>query len=323
MKSVNYQRYGSAEVLNIVNVEKPVPKANEILVKIRAASVTRADTMMRQGAPYLGRLMLGLLRPKYQGMGVGFAGVVEAAGESVTQFAVGDEVFGESIFGAGTNAEYVCVPEDGIVVHKPGNLSFEEACPACDGPLTSLNFLRDVGGLQPGQRVLIIGASGSLGSAAVQLAKHVGAQVSAVCSGANAVWVKSLGADRVLDYTREDFTRESHRYDIIYDTVGKSSFAKCKHVLSDDGVYLSPIFSPGELFSMLWTRCFSRKKARFAATGLRARHELREMLGDIRQLFASGKLQSIIDRRYALEDVARAHSYVEGGHKKGNVVIVL
>lgn len=323
MKAIKYQEYGAADVLTVVDVEKPAPKANEVLIKIKAASVTRADTMMRTGAPYLGRLMLGLSRPKYQGLGTGFAGVVEAIGESVTHFTVGNEVFGESVFGSGTNAEYVCVPEDGVMVKKPANLSFEEACSACDGPITSLNFLRDVGRLQQGQRVLIIGASGSLGSAAVQIAKLLGAHVTAVCSGPNAVWVKSLGADRVVDYTQQDFTRENHLYDIVFDTVGQSSFAQSKNTLTKNGLYLSPVFNINNLFQMLWTCNFSRKKAKFSATGLRATQELRDMLTELKAMFENKRLQSVIDRRYALTDVASAHVYIDKGHKKGNVVIVL
>jgi len=323
MKAIKYQQYGPADVINVVNEEKPVPRTNEVLIKIKAASVTRADTMMRKGAPYLGRLMLGLTKPKYQGLGTGFAGVIEAIGESVTNYKVGDEIFGESIFGQGTNAEYVCVPEDGIMVKKPTNLSFEEACSACDGPLTALNFLRDVGQVKHGQHVLIIGASGSVGSAALQIAKHTAAQVTAVCSGANAVWVKSLGADRVIDYTQEDYLKENIHYDLIFDAVGASSFSHSKHILTENGAYLSPIFTIGNLFQMLWTNRFSRKKAKFSATGMRAKQELRKMLGELKELFETEQLQSVIDRRYELTDVAKAHNYIDKGHKKGNVVIVI
>lgn len=323
MQAVKYTKYGSVNVLKVEEMEKPVPKSNEILVKIHAASVTRADTMMRKGAPYIGRLMLGLTKPKYTGVGTGFAGEVEAVGESVTKFKIGDSVFGESIFGSGTNAEYVCVPEDAIVVNKPANLSYEEACSACDGPITSLNFLRDVGELEAGQRVLIIGASGSVGSAAVQIAKLLGADVTAVCSGDNAIWVKSLGADRVIDYTKEDFAQEKQQYNIIFDTVGKHSFSACKNALTDAGVYLSPVFSMCNLFQMLWTNYFSQKKAKFSATGMRPANELREMLNELKDLFAASKLQSVIDRKYPLAEIANAHAYIDEGHKKGNVVIVL
>jgi len=323
MKAIRYNQYGSHNVLKVEEVEKPVPKANEILVKVRAASVTRADTMMRTGSPYLGRLMLGFFKPKYPVVGTGFAGEVEAMGDEVTQFNLGDEVFGESIFGSGTNAEYVCVPEGGIIAKKPTSLSFEEACSTCDGPLTSLNFLRDVAKLEKGQKVLIIGASGSVGSAAVQLAKNLGAKVTAVCSGDNAIWVKSLGADEVIDYTQEDFTLSNQQYDIIFDTVGKSSFCTSRNSLTHSGVYLSTVFSIGNIVQMMWTSVFSRKKAKFSATGMRPADELRVMLSELKDWFENNKLQMIVDRQYRLDEAASAHAYVDKGHKKGNVVVVM
>ena len=323
MKAVIYTQYGSHQVLSVDEIQKPTPKPNEVLVKIHAASITTADTMMRRGKPYLGRLMLGLTKPKHTELGTGFAGTVEATGNEVTQFSIGDSVFGESVFGSGTNAEYVCVPVDGVIEKKPENISFEEACSACDGPMTSLNFLRDVAQLQQGQHVLVIGASGSLGSAAVQIAKHMGAIVTAVCSGANAIWVKSLGADRVIDYSREDFHSENIRYDIIFDTVGKDSFCQSKDALTENGQYLSPVFAPKHLLQMLLTSKLSSKKAKFAATGMRPANELRDMLTELKTLFETGKLQSIIDRRYSLPEAANAHAYIEKGHKKGNVVMVL
>ena len=323
MKAVKYTSYGSPDVLSIEELAKPTPKPNEILVKIYAASATRADTMMRKGNPYLGRLMLGLTKPKYPGLGTGFAGEIEAIGDEVSAFNIGDQVFGESVFGSGTNAEYVCVPEDGVIAKKPASLSYEEACSACDGPMTSLNFLRDVGHIKQGQRVLIIGASGSLGSAAVQIAKHLGAEVTAVCSNSNAVWVKSLGADRIIDYKTQDFTQENYQYDIIFDTVGKHSFCKSKNSLTSKGVYLSPVFGISNLLQMLWTSSMSQKKAKFSATGMRPVKELRAMLGELKALFESKKLQTVIDKRYSLDQTASAHAYIDKGHKKGNVVIVL
>jgi len=322
MQAVKYKQYGSHEVLKIEQAEKPVPKDNEVLVRIRAASITRADTMMRRGSPYLGRLMLGLTKPKYTGVGTGFAGEIEAIGSGVSLFKVGDQVFGESVFGSGTNAEYVCVPENAVIAKKPENLSYEEVCSACDGPMTSLNFLRDVGQLKPGQQVLIIGASGSLGSAAVQIAKYLGSEVTAICSGANAIWVKSLGADRVIDYTAQDFRKEDSRYDLIFDTIGKQSYCECRGSLKQDGVYLTPVFSLGSLLTMLVTGIFSRKKAKFSATGMRPTHELKELLAELKALFESNKLESVIDRRYPISETAAAHAYIDRGHKKGNVVMV-
>jgi len=323
MKAITITQYGSPEVLKVEEREKPVPKPNELLVRVRAASITRADTMMRKGSPYIGRLMLGMTKPKYSGVGTGFSGEVVAVGEAVQQFKVGDRVFGESIFGTGTNAEYVCVQEEGVVTNMPNNLSFEEACSICDGPMTSLNFLRDVGQLEEGQRILIIGASGSLGSAAVQIAKQLGAEVSAVCSGANAVWVKTLGANSVIDYTLEDFTQGNQQYDIIFDTIGAYSFSRCKRSLTNDGVYLSPVFGIGNLVQMLWTSLAGGKKAKFSATGMRPVNELRKMLVELKVLFEKNQLKSIIDKCYSLSEITSAHAYIEKGHKKGNVVLVL
>ena len=323
MKAIRYTHYGDHDVLKIEETEKPEPGANEILVKIHAASVTRADTMMRKGRPYLGRLMLGICKPKYTGVGTGFAGAVEAVGSKVTSYKMGDAVFGESIFGSGSNAEYVCVPEDGVITKKPENISFSEACSVCDGPLTSLNFLREVGQIKKEQKVIIVGASGSLGSAAIQIAKYYGATVTAVCSGRNSLWVKELGADFIIDYTKEDFTQAKQQYDIIYDTVGKHSFSSCKYSLTAHGVYLSPVFGIGNLLQMLWTSKFSDKKAKFSATGMRPANELRVMLNELKGLFEDNKLQTIIDRQFFLEETADAHAYVDKGHKKGNVVIVV
>ena len=323
MKAIQYTNYGSHDVLKVEETKKPEPSADEILVKIHASSVTRADTMMREGSPYLGRLMLGLLKPKYTGIGTGFAGVVEAVGSKVTDYKVGDAVFGESIFGLGTNAEYVCVPANGVIAKKPHNITFAEACSVCDGPLTSINFLRDVGEIKKGQNVLIVGASGSLGSAAVQIAKHFGATVTAVCSGRNALWVKDLGADFIIDYEKENFTHTKLQYDIIYDTVGKHSFGACKKSLCKNGVYLSPVFGIGNLLQMLWTSIFGGKKAKFSATGMRPMPELRELLNEVKALFESEKMVSIIDKQFPLLETAAAHAYVDKGHKKGNVVICL
>ena len=323
MRAIQYTQYGPASVLSIEHLDRLSPKADELLIKIHAASVTRADTMMRRGYPFFGRLILGLTKPKYSGIGTGFAGEVEEVGKAVKQFKPGDFVFGESVFGSGTNAEYVCVSEGSIIALKPENLSFEEACCACDGAMTSLNFLRDVGKLQQHQQVLIIGASGSLGSAAVQIGKQLGAQVSAVCSGSNSDWVKSLGADRVIDYTKEDFAQAGKRYDMIFDTTGKYSFSQCRAVLNANGSYLTPVLTLRTLLLMLWTNYFSRQKVKFSATGLRPAKELRDMLAELKSMFEAKQLQSVIDKRYSLEDAPKAHAYVDKGHKKGNVVLVM
>ena len=321
MKAIQFKRYGGPEVLQLVEVETPQAKDNELVIRVKASSVTRADTMMRQGRPYIGRLMLGLFRPKYRFCGTGFGGEVVAIGRQVTLFNVGDQVFGESIFGSGTNAEYLCVPEDAVLQTMPDKLSAVEACCICDGPLTSLSFLRDVGKLQSGQTLLIIGASGSLGSAAVQLGKYLGAQVTAVCSGANKALVKSLGADHVIDYTVDDFRKNGQHYDVIFDTVGKSSFCESRNSLGDTGVYLTPVFNIANLLAMVWSAKLSAKKAKFAATGMRDKKQLRTMITELKQLYEIGALKTVIDRKYDMHLIAEAHEYIEKGHKKGNVII--
>lgn len=323
MKAIVCTKYGSPDVLQLQEMEKPVPKDNEVLIKIHATTVTAADGMMRKGVPFYGRFFLGLTKPKKPIPGTGLAGEIEAAGKDVKLFKEGDQVFGETGVGFGTNAEYVCMPEDGVLATKPANITYEEAAPVCDGPLTALNFLRDVSHVQGGQRVLINGASGSVGTSAVQLAKFLGAEVTGVCSTTNVEMVKSLGADKVIDYTKDDFTKNGETYDVIFDTVGKSSFSRCKDALTPNGVYLSPVLGLPLLLQMLWTSKIGSKKAKFSATGLRPVSELRMLLKELRELIEAGKIKSVIDRRYPLEQTAEAHRYVEKGHKKGNVVIMI
>ncbi len=323
MKAIVCLEYGGPEVLELREIAKPSPKANEVLVKIFATPVTAADGMMREGTPRYGRLFLGLRRPNRMITGTGFAGEIESVGKEVKNFQVGDRVFGEVTFDTGSNAEYVCLPEDGILLPLPENMSFEEAAPLCDGALTSINFLRNLANIQAGQSVLIIGASGSLGTAAVQLARFYGAKVTGVCSGANAELVRSLGADEVIDYTTTDFTKNGQQYDIIYDTVGKSSFSVCKASLSEQGQYLSPVLSMPLLFKVLWTSWFGRKKAKFAATGFSAPPQLVALLKQLKVMIEAGHFQSVIDRRYPLEETVAAHRYVDTGHKRGNVVLSL
>ena len=321
MKAAVVTAYGAPEVLRVKEVEKPTPKPNEVLIKVHAASATTADGMMRKGDPFFARLFLGLLKPKSAIPGTGFAGTIEEVGDAVKEYRPGEAVFGETSMSFGANAEYVCVPEDGILLRKPGNITFEEAAPVCDGAVTSMNFLREIGKIKAGQRVLINGASGSLGTAAVQLAKHFGAEVTGVCSQKNAELVRSLGADHVIDYNQTDFTKNGETYDIIYDTLGISSFSKCKSSLSPEGVYLSPVLALPLLFQMLWTSKFGRKKAKFSATGLLPVPELRLLFKDIKELMKTGQLVSVIDRRYSLAEVVEAYRYVDTGHKKGNVVL--
>jgi len=322
MKAVVCTKYGCPDVLELQEVEKPTPKENEILVRIHVSSVTRADTMMRSGKPYFGRLFMGLTKPKTQISGTGFSGVVEAVGREVTLFEVGEAVFGESIFGSGTNAKYVCVSEKGIVVSKPCNLKHEEAASICDGALTSMNFLKNLAHIKKDQKILINGASGSLGTAAIQLAKYFGAEVTAVCSASNFPLVKSLGADHLINYTKEDFTKNQLQYDIIYDTVGKVSYAKCCYSLTRSGIFMSPVLSFSLLFQMMVTLVFSKRKAKFSATGILPIKELATMLINLKEIIELGRLNTVVDKIYSLHQVVDAHDYIDKGHKKGNVIIV-
>ena len=323
MKAIVATAYGAPSIFKLQDVNRPAVKPNDVLVKIHATTVTRADSMMRTGKPYIGRLMVGLFKPKNKIWGTSFAGVVEAVGTEVSKFKAGDKVFGENVESFGAYAEYISVPEDGTIAQLPDNLSFEEAAGMGDGPVTSLNFLKNVGNIKAGQKVLINGASGSLGTAAVQLAKQYGAEVTAVCSTRNIGLVKSLGADHVIDYTKQDFTQSNKTYDLIYDTVGKRSYKDAKRALTENGQYLSPVLSFGLLIQMMWTSKFSSKKAKFAATGMLKAREIRKMITQLIDIMREGKLKTIIDRQYPLEKVAEAHTYVDAGHKKGNVVITV
>ena len=321
MKAIVTTKYGSPDVLQLRDIEKPVPKDNEVLIKIHAATITTAETMMRTGYPLIGRLFMGLTKPKNVVSGTGFAGKIEAIGKNVKLFKIGDQVFGESLFHFGTHAEYVCIQEEGIIALKPENISYEEAAVVGDGHITSLNFLKKLARLQSGQRILINGASGSLGTAAIQLAKHFGAEITAVCSSRNLDLVKSLGADNVIDYAQDDFTKNGKTYDVIYDTVGKSTFTRCKNSLTKKGVYISPVLGLPLLFQMLKTSISGSRKAQFSATGTLPVSTIRTFLQEIKELMEAGQLRSVIDKRYSLEQVAEAHRYIETGHKTGNVVL--
>ncbi|MGL1889459.1 MAG: NAD(P)-dependent alcohol dehydrogenase [Reichenbachiella sp.] len=321
MKAIITTGYGSPEVFKLDQVAKPTAKPNEILVRIDSSSVSKADTMMRTGKPYLGRLFLGLTKPKNRIWGTGFAGVVESIGAHVQNFKPGDHVFGENIDTFGTYAEYIAVRADGIVARLPLSISFEQAAGMCDGGITSLNFLCNLGNIQSGQKVLINGASGSLGSAAVQIAKHFGAIVTAVCSTTNVDIVKSLGADEVIDYTETDFTLHKNRYDLIYDTVGVRSFAECRDALTENGCYASPVLGMPLLSDMMITSMFGNKKAKFSATGALPEAEIKALLTELIKIIEAGHLKPVIDRSYKLEEIVAAHSYIDKGRKKGNVVL--
>lgn len=319
MKAIITTKYGSPDVLRLREVDKPIPKDHEILIKIHATVVTPADCAFRKADPFMTRLFSGLTKPNCI-PGFELAGEIEEVGSGVTLFKKGDQVFGTSGTGFGAHAEYKCLPETGVVITKPANLTYTDAVAICDGGLTSLSFLRDIGKIQRGQQVLINGASGAVGAYGVQLAKYYGAEVTGVCSSVNVNLVKSLGADHVIDYTRTDFTANGDTYDIIYDAVGKSSFARCLSSLKQNGSYLSSVPSLTILLQMLWTSRIGSKRAYFAATGLKQK---KENLTFLKELAEAGKLRSVIDKRYALEQIAEAHRYVDTGHKKGNVVITV
>ena len=316
MKAIVYTKFGPPEVLRLQEVEKPTPKDNEVLIKIYATAVTKEDPDMRASPGFN-----GFLKPRHPILGQELAGEVEAVGKDVTRFKPGDQVFGMDMFGA--YAEYKCMPENGALAIKPANMSYAEAASVPNGALTALPFLRDKGKIQGGQTVLIYGASGSVGAAAVQLARYFGAEVTGVCSAANLEWVKSLGADQVIDYTRENFTENGKTYDIVFDTVGKRSFSECKGSLTDEGTYLATVPTPVMMIQALWPAKSGSKKARFVAAGLRPASEKIKDLIFLTELIEAGKIKATIDRCYPLEQIAEAHRYVEKGHKKGNVVITV
>lgn len=312
MKAIVCTRYGPPDVLQLKEVEKPIPKDNQILVRVRATTVTSGDVRVRKADPFIVRLFFGLTKPKRPILGSDLAGQVEAVGKDVRRFKPGDQIFGGGIR---TYAEYTCVKEDGPRAIKPANVTFEEAAAIPWGAGCSLYFLRR-GGIREGQKVLIYGASGSLGTAAVQLAKYFGAEVTGVCSGANLELVKSLGADEVIDYTKQDFAARA-TYDLVYHTVGKISFSRGLRSVKRGGAYVSAL-SLAPILRRLWAAIAGRKKVVGGIAKVKAAD-----IVFLKELVEAGKLRPVIDRRYPFEQIAEAHRYVEQGHKKGNVVITV
>jgi NADPH:quinone reductase-like Zn-dependent oxidoreductase len=322
MKAIVCRKYGSPEVLEFREVEKPVPKDGEILVKVGATSVTVADCRVRsfRVPPSFwlpARLALGLTRPRRPILGVELAGTVESVGRDVKRFQVGDKVFAATLSGFGAYAEYKCLREDGPVCLMPSNVGFTEAAALPVGARTAMHYLKKAG-VGNGSKVLVYGASGSVGSYAVQLAAHIGAEVTGVCSTANLEMVKALGAAAVIDYTREDFSTRGGSYDVVFEAVDKSGFAACMRALKPDGIYVN-ITTPLPGPAMIWTKLTTRRKLILGENS----SETAEDLMEIKNLVEAGKLKAVLDRCYPFDMMIEAHRYVDQGHKKGNVAITL
>jgi NADPH:quinone reductase-like Zn-dependent oxidoreductase len=324
MRAVVYDRYGPADVLRLEEVERPIPKEDEVLIEVHATTVNRLDVHTREAnrssglaMTLLSRSISGLRGPRQRVLGSEFAGVVAAAGATVSEFALGDRVFGSSGLRFGAHAEYMCMRESARIAQIPAGTSFEEAAPICDGALNALTCLTQAD-LRPGRSILIYGASGALGTSGVQLARYFGADVTAVCGTKNLELVKSLGADRVIDYTQEDFTKNGTKYDVIFDAVGKHTFRRCLNSLEPGGIYL-PSDGLGNLMWALWTSRIGDKKVRFQIPPRQTRQDVLFLKG----LVEAGKYRPVIDRCYPLEDVIEATRYVETQQKTGNVVLTV
>jgi NADPH:quinone reductase-like Zn-dependent oxidoreductase len=318
MKAIVYENYGSSDVLKIKEIEKPIPKANEVLIRVFATSVTNADCLMRKAESWVDRLFLGFKSPRKKVLGTEFSGEIDSVGKDVKKFTIGDKVYGFTGFGLGAYSENICMNENGSLVSKPNNLTHEESAVLVDGATTALFFLKEKGKIKPGQKVLIIGASGNIGTYATQIAKHYGAEVTGVCSSRNVEFVKSNGAVKVVDYTKQDFTQSKETYDIIFDTATKSSFSKCKHLLNPNGCYLVTMIKFAPLIQTLWTKLLGGKKVIFAMSINKTNY-----LKIIKELAEKGIVKPTIDRTFSFAQIGDAHRYVEEKHKAGNIAISL
>ncbi len=324
MKAILHTRFGTPDELQLKEIEKPVPRGNEVLIRIQATTVTSTDCNVRNFTFVPGffqlpaRLMFGVFKPRIHILGIDLAGEVEAVGNNVERFTKGDQVFGTPGMTFGAHAEYICVPDEGVLTIKPADMAWVEAAPIFLGASTALYYLRDKGNIQAGHNILIYGASGAIGTYAVQLAKYFGADVTGVCSTTNVEMVASLGADHVIDYTQEDYTESGETYDLILDTVGKTSFIRCKNSLRKNGVFLPVVMDLTELLQILCTAVLGGKKVKGGVADGSI-----EDLEFFKELIGAGKLKPVIDRCYPLEKTAEAFQYVEKGHKKGNVVITV
>lgn len=321
MKAAIYRQYGGPKVVHIAEVPTPTPKDNEVLIRIHATTITSGDWRARSltlpaGFGLIGRLVFGVFGPRQPILGGELSGVIEAVGAAVTRFKVGDPVFAFAGAAFGSHAEYRVFAEDGLIAAKPANIGFEEAAALSFGGTTALNFLRDKAGIKPGDKVLIVGASGSVGSAAVQIAKHFGAEVTGVCSTANIALVQALGADHIVDYTVEDFAQTGQSYDIILNTNGDVPYARCQNVLKPGGRLLLVLGSFAQAMGLERPRKGSGHKIIAGVASVRP-DDLRFLAG----LAQSGEFKPVIDRSYPLTDVAEAHAYVDTGRKRGNVVL--
>ena len=321
MKAVIYTKYGPPDVLKLVDTPTPSPNDTEVLVKIMATSVTPVDVAFRSGNPKIARLFTGLFKPKNPVLGTELSGAIEAVGKNVSRFSPGDRVFAAAPGGFGAHAQYICMAQDAAIVKIPNRLDFEEAAVIGNGALTALPFLRDGAKLKRGQKILIIGASGSIGTAAVQLAAEMGAKVTGVCSTPNLEMVQDLGATQVIDYTQTDFRTSGQAYDVVFDTVGKSSFGQCCASLAKGGIFITTVPDPATLLSPLLRPFLRGKRAKMLATGLRKDATKIMDMEALMALVVDRHLIMVIDRCYPLDQIATAHSYVEQGHKRGNLVI--